>query len=338
VPAQESSACSERRHAVVLFSVSYLGDLVLATLTFDSLVARSGGPLEIVTAPAPAPILAADPRVASIRTVRSSHPIVWRVEVARELLRARRRRALVVNLEVYAPRWRFLRALCRSTRTESCELDLPVFLEDERNAACGRPVLLPHRSWHYARAVGIENGVPPPRLFISELAHSSVKERLRRLVREDVALVVAHPGSSDPARRAPLALFAETLRGLATRHNVVTIGVGTAAERPLLDSLAQHFGASASFVSWAGDLTVAELVALLADADLFIGNDSGPLKIAEPAGTPTVSFWGPSSARFAGPRGNHHRVLEFNTPVNEAVTAACALLGSSHVAGFRSTS
>jgi ADP-heptose:LPS heptosyltransferase len=77
---------------------------------------------------------------------------------------------------------------------------------------------------------------------------------------------------------------------------------------------------------WVGRLTLPELAALLAMCDLYVGGDSGPLKMAEAVGARSVSFWGPTSATFLGPRGPHHRTLPFEASPDEAAAAAMALL------------
>jgi ADP-heptose:LPS heptosyltransferase len=45
------------------------------------------------------------------------------------------------------------------------------------------------------------------------------------------------------------------------------------------------------------DLSIGELVALIADAQLFVGNDSGPAHIAAAVKTPLVVLFGPASSQ-----------------------------------------
>ena len=52
-------------------------------------------------------------------------------------------------------------------------------------------------------------------------------------------------------------------------------------------------------------LSWAELVWLLARADLFLGNDSGPGHLAAAVGTPTVSVFGPQDPSVFTPFGTH---------------------------------
>jgi ADP-heptose:LPS heptosyltransferase len=310
-----------------VFSVTYIGDLVLATLTFDALYKESKQPLAVVTAPAPAPLLAADPRVRAVRLVRSSRALVWRFEVLREFARAKRVGERIINLEVYPPRWRFLRALCR-WESESRAIDLPSLQADERRALRNAPVALPHRSSYYAGAAGLPTDDPPrPRLKLPPAALARIAERLDApRVDGSRPLVVAHPGSSNHARRAPLPLFAQTLARIAAERPIAIAVVGSAAEKLLAASLLEGLPSTLHAISWAGELSLVETAALLARADLFVGNDSGPLKLAEAVETPTLSFWGPSAPGFAGPRGARHRVAHFEDPPAAAATSALELL------------
>src|SRR5687768_15860137 len=127
-----------------VFSVAYIGDTVMATMTFDALLELTPGPLVAVTSPQAAPLLRLDPRLADVREVRSSNPILWRVSVLMHVLEARRRGASVANLEVYPPRWRFLRATCRALGIAEKGLALPDLIRD--NDAAGAPTRMPHRS------------------------------------------------------------------------------------------------------------------------------------------------------------------------------------------------
>ena len=59
----------------------------------------------------------------------------------------------------------------------------------------------------------------------------------------------------------------------------------------------------------AGDLDLAQLAALLAGGDLYLGNDSGVSHLAAAVGTRTVALFGPSDERQWAPRGPRVTVL-----------------------------
>lgn len=56
-------------------------------------------------------------------------------------------------------------------------------------------------------------------------------------------------------------------------------------------------------VDLVGQLSLPEVAAVLARADLFVGNDSGLMHIAAATGTPTLGLFGPTSADEYGPVG-----------------------------------
>jgi len=313
---------------VAVFSVTYIGDLVLATLTFDSLLKECGRPLSVVTAQAPAPLLVRDPRVGAVRLVRSSQALIWRLEVVREFVRAKHAGERIINLEVYEPRWRFVRALSRWAARDSRAIDLPSLQNDERIALGKGTVALSHRSAYYASAVGLPtDDPPPPRIAVPSTTLARMSEPLDSLTARGARrFIVVHPGSSTSARRAPLLLFSATLRGMSAERPVAVAVIGGAGEKRVGDSLLAALPSEIVASSWAGELSLVETAALLARADLFIGNDSGPLKLAEAVGTPTLSFWGPSAPSFAGPRGKRHRFVHFEDPPDSAVFAGLALL------------
>ena len=325
---------SHTRGAVV-FSVTNIGDLIQATLTFEAIARRVGSRPTLVTAPAGAVLMRGNPRLERVDVVGSSHPVGWRVETARHLLAARRRHAVVVNLEVYPPRWRYVRRVCRLLGLEAWTLDLPALLRESAAAAGAGDVR--HVSSYYARAVGLEAaGAPAPHLFVSPGASARIAERLGTAgVAGRRPRLVVHPGSSArcPEKRAEPGRFSETLRGILGDRPCTIVLVGSHEERELCERVRQGIPATADVRNWAGELGVDELAALLAGADAFIGNDSGPAKIAEAVGTRTLSFWGPTSPRFIGPRGAGHVTCGFEHPVATAVAGALALLSATRRAG-----
>lgn len=311
-------------HGELVFSVSYIGDLVTAAGALPLLDAAHGLPA-LVVAPAAAPLVSADARLSAVHVVSSSTPLGWRAQVLKLLIGARGRRSCVLNLEVYAPRWRFLARSCRVLGLPARHLDLAGMLADNRRSALGEPTCLAHRSDYYSMAVGAELPAPWPRLTIDAARAEQARGRL--LLDSGAQFVLVHPGSSDPARRAPLDLLARVVSGLAAVgcRAVVT---GTRAESDLAHGLQERLAPGARAISACGRLDLRELAALTSQADLFIGGDSGPLKIAEAVGARTLSFWhrGQPSAAFAGPRGPGHATLPATASAAEALAAASQLL------------
>ena len=101
--------------------------------------------------------------------------------------------------------------------------------------------------------------------------------------------VVLHPGATDPRRRWPADRFARLGDRLAANGYRVCI-TGDATEARLVDAVADAMRAPCARLCAA--MTLGGLAALLADASLVVGNDTGPLHLARAVGAPSVTiFW-----------------------------------------------
>lgn len=120
-------------------------------------------------------------------------------------------------------------------------------------------------------------------------------------------LVVIHPGATDPRRRWPAERFAELAATCAADGYRVVI-VGDKSEQELADRIAGLAGSGAVH-SMAGELDMPGLVALLADAAVVVGNDSGPRHLAQALGVPTVGIFWAGNVINAGALGRSlHRI------------------------------
>lgn len=90
-------------------------------------------------------------------------------------------------------------------------------------------------------------------------------------------------------------------------HTVVLSAAPSDSEMAMIEAIQTRLKRSA--LSLAGRLSLKELAALTARAQLFIGVDSAPMHIAAAMGTPTVALFGPSGDIEWGPWGVAHRVV-----------------------------
>lgn len=103
-------------------------------------------------------------------------------------------------------------------------------------------------------------------------------------------LVVMHVGSGTQAKRWPAWHWRELLGRLIVTHNAQVVLVGVASEAHVSRQVLAG-GALNNVVDWTGQLSLAELAALLARCDLFIGADSGPAHLAAAVGARTVAIF-----------------------------------------------
>jgi lipopolysaccharide heptosyltransferase II len=122
----------------------------------------------------------------------------------------------------------------------------------------------------------------------------SAREQLRRALAADGVdpgrpLVVVHPGATAPSRRYPAESFARALTLLARRAGCEIVLTGDAAEVALVSALQASVDARTH--SLAGRLSLGELGAAIAAADVLVCNNTGPAHIAAAVGTPVVDLY-----------------------------------------------
>lgn len=143
------------------------------------------------------------------------------------------------------------------------------------------------------------------RLTVTEAeraAGSGMRDRARR------GLLVLHPGATDPRRRWPTAHFAR-LAALAAEAGLQVLVVGAEEDVPAAEAIVAGSGAPDAVGSCAGRLGLGDLLGLLAEADVLVGNDSGPRHLAQAVGTATVGLYWVGNLLNAGPLGrDRHRV------------------------------
>ncbi len=135
-----------------------------------------------------------------------------------------------------------------------------------------------------------------------------------RLARTDGSLII-HPGSGSRAKCWPAERFARVAAELADRLKLqVTVVIGPAeADRPdVLNAVRSAFAplGAASI----GPLPLTELAAVLAKAQLYLGNDSGPSHIAAALDRASVVIFGPSDPDIWAPRSRSGRLAVVAAP------------------------
>jgi len=128
---------------------------------------------------------------------------------------------------------------------------------------------------------------------------SAAKEKVRSLMAQKKldasGLVLIHPGPSWPVKEWPREHWTKLVAGLRERGhmNIAQLGVGRY----------MNFGEMtvtpiAGTVSLIDALSIEDCFAVIQQAKLFIGIDSGLLHIAACTRTPAISLWGPTAPEF----------------------------------------
>jgi lipopolysaccharide heptosyltransferase II len=119
---------------------------------------------------------------------------------------------------------------------------------------------------------------------------AAVRARLRQAGIDPAGRwLVLHPGASAPARRYPQRHWSTLIGELHARVRCPLILTGGAHEMALIDGIEVAPGARVH--SFAGQLGIGELGALLAQASLVVSNNTGPAHLAAAVGTPVVDLY-----------------------------------------------
>lgn len=154
-----------------------------------------------------------------------------------------------------------------------------------------------------ARAAGARWDIPPmPYMPFSESDMARAKE-MTPIARPRIVL---NPSAGQDRKQWAPERFAEI--GQRARVAGASIVVtGAPSDRPLADKLLAAMGGEATDLT--GRTNLNELAAVLAESDLFVGGDTGPMHMAQAVGTPVVALFGPTDPRWLGPRGPDDAVV-----------------------------
>lgn len=132
---------------------------------------------------------------------------------------------------------------------------------------------------------------------------------------------VIHPGASAPSRRYPAERFGEVARELHEQSEVQLLFTGTDEETSLVET-AMHIAGGG--ISLAGRLSLDELAALIAMADVVVTNNTAPAHIASAVGTPVVDVYALTNPQHT-PWQVPSRVLFHDTDCKYCYQSLCPL-------------
>ncbi|MSU23372.1 MAG: glycosyltransferase family 9 protein [Opitutus sp.] len=124
--------------------------------------------------------------------------------------------------------------------------------------------------------------------------------------------ILLHPGSRSAFRLWPAERFAATCDRLQDELGAQVFVVAGPAEQALVGQIRAL--AKTHLIALEQRLSVGQFAALLAQFDLFLCHDSGPMHIAAAVGTPVVALFGSQNATIWRPLGDRHTVLQTSLP------------------------
>ena len=136
--------------------------------------------------------------------------------------------------------------------------------------------------------------------------------RAQKLISRDGNKVLIHPGTRSPCRVWPVERFADVCDRLQDKLGAQVFLIAGANEQELVERIRAH--ARSHLVVLAAPARVGGLAALIAQFDVMLCHDSGPMHIAAAVGTPVVALFGSQNATIWRPLGEPHTVLQTSLP------------------------
>ncbi|MGD8563596.1 MAG: glycosyltransferase family 9 protein [Desulfarculaceae bacterium] len=170
------------------------------------------------------------------------------------------------------------------------------------------------------RWTGAEAIDRPMRVYLHsrELAQGRSWLRQKSLL-SSKGLVAICPGAADSYKQWPAKNFGSLARNLMGQgFTVVQIGAGN--EAGLLRQV-QEFAGQSMPAAMGVDLRL--LAAILANVNLLITNDTGPMHLAQAVDTPVLALFGPTDPNYLGPRQKPHRILSVHLDCEPCLTREC---------------
>lgn len=115
------------------------------------------------------------------------------------------------------------------------------------------------------------------------------------------AFIAVHAGASFEGRRWPPERFAAAISEIAGETGLDVVLVGGPDERQIAERIVAE--TASPVVNLVGTLSLEALLAVLEQARLFLGNESGPMHMAAAAGIPVVGLFGLTPPSQWGPVG-----------------------------------
>lgn len=125
------------------------------------------------------------------------------------------------------------------------------------------------------------------------------------------------------AKRWPANYFAQLARRLNSELNATIILIGSAEDSEVAGEVASTSGVTT--IDLSGKTTIAEAVALLAEADILVANDMGLAHIAPAVGTRTVVIFGPTDPITTRPYSYNADILKYDVECSPCMLRDCPI-------------
>ncbi|HYL49790.1 MAG TPA: glycosyltransferase family 9 protein, partial [Stellaceae bacterium] len=275
---------------ILFVTATRIGDAVLSTGLLRHLIERyPGAAFTIAAGPLAAPLFAEVPGLERLIAVeKKARGLHW----------------LSLYGQVAATRWDLAVDLRGSA--------LAYLLWARQRRVMGKGSPEEHRVHQLARLFDLEPP-PAPMLWLG----AQHRDAANRLVPPGAPVLVVGPAANwqgkewRPARFAELALRLTAPTGLLSGARIVVMAAAheRAQAAPVIAALPRE-----RVVDLVGKLDLLTAAAILHNAALFVGNDTGLMHVAAAAGAPTLGLFGPSNVKEYAPWGPRAAYVQTATP------------------------
>jgi ADP-heptose:LPS heptosyltransferase len=180
-----------------------------------------------------------------------------------------------------------------------------------------------HRVYEYndiAAYVGKVPGLTIPLRPAEKHNRSLRKIFLQEGIDTTKLIACIHPGAGNIHKQWGSREFAEIGDWLSS-SGMQVIFIGSGGDAKKIEEISSYN--NQPFFDLSSRLTLGELIALFDMSTLFIGNDSGPMHLADRVGIPVVALFGPVDEERWGPLSEHSIVLRGEEPCKECTGIDC---------------
>lgn len=310
----------EKREAILIRGVNWIGDAVM-TLPAIRAIRRAypEAHISVLARPSVAPVYEHLPGIDEVILQHAQHEgIFGRFRMAMELRKKRFTKAILLQNAFGAALTAFLSGIPerigydRDGRGFLLTRAIPYKNEDRK---------MHHIKYylHLLNQAGIPAEYEKPALVVTLQERQRARKRLAGLPKP---LLGINPGATyGSAKRWYPDRFAEVGNWFIRTTGGSVIIFGSKTEEDIALEIDEDIPKNKLCV--AGHTTLRDLIALLAECDAFVTNDSGPMHLANAVGTPMVAIFGSTSPALTGPWGDGVRVLDADVNCSPCFERTC---------------
>ena len=160
-------------------------------------------------------------------------------------------------------------------------------------------------------------------LYIGEADAIAASEVLSNVfgVADAQPFMVVHPGGRSALRRWPALRFVQIIKEIFSKYGWKSVVIGTPDEADIIEEIERESEGAA--VAWITTSSLGAFASVISRAELFLGNESGPLQIADAMGVKSIGLFGPGVKDVFYPQTTGSKVLHHILDCNPCDQVNC---------------